>query len=167
MACDVPKDRAVAVALGQLPHVRVGNLGSVVHAFCDQLLPADAAARLNGRVAVCLCQPHSVDGGLFHVRMVEHFATRDDVLACLVAACWVPGAMGWSSTDPALGCLDGVFCTDMDLYRAPPEHAGRACFVVSRPKAFMHVHLLQNLVVPDEATAIELYEEGRANALTR
>lgn len=152
LACEVCVEKVADVALSLVPMCQIGSLGEVVRVFCDRLLPEDCHARLTGHVKIAMCDPSS-----FSTKIVSSWASKTEVIACLVATSFIPGFVAFARKDPYYGCIDGLFAYDLDKYRSHGK------LVISRPKSGL-CGICSNMIVFDKPTALGFYDEGRRQA---
>lgn len=94
----------VHVAAGLVPECRIGGLGKVVQKMLTILLPADAHLKLKEgylRIILCSC------ADFFQGKVVSHFESKEQLIDCVVASCFIPGIVAPHLCDPVFGCIDG------------------------------------------------------------
>jgi hypothetical protein len=111
LTCDV--DDVLDAALAVLSDCTFGTVGDALRRFVETLLPCDAHLRASNYVHIALSDPSA----WYKTKIVNSWDTRQDLVDCLVAACFIPGFMGAHRKDPVYGCLDATFAPDLDDYR--------------------------------------------------
>jgi hypothetical protein len=127
---------------------RFGGMANFVTTTMEKALPEDAHVYANDYVGVILCDPNNNS----KCRMVSKWDSRDDLIRCLVASCYIPCLAGCMRlSDETYDCRDAVFSTDLETFisdfdqivgRSIPNKSGFLCFcenvaVVSHDSTFI------------------------------
>ena len=122
-----------------------GKWGRLVHAWLDEMLPEDAAARCSGRCRIivtrCFDSPR-----VLRADAVESFQSKEDLINSLMASTHLPFFMdgrpfskrlGGTTTDGALLGFIGVHSIRSLLVPEPADHAGAVILSHLKDEAFM------------------------------
>jgi hypothetical protein len=82
-------------------------LRDLIYNFLEKLLPCDAHIRVRGRLGILISSIY-LKGVI-----IRDWLTRDDLIQCVVASCFIPGIVGWSLSDKRYNSIDGGFARNM------------------------------------------------------
>ena len=112
-------ERIIKVSLDSYDETKVGlyglfgiSLSDVIYTMPDNFLPVDAHIQAEGRLGIIITSLK------LHGTIVRTWASRDDLIACVVASCFIPGVSDFSICDPIYKSFDGGFAMNLsDLCR--------------------------------------------------
>jgi len=150
--CGITVEAVADVALGLVADCGIGSLGDVVFNFCDRLLPDDAHHVLSERVHILTADPRI----WYNAKVFSKFDSRKELIDALRASSFIPLFMGFSRSDPVLGCIDGMFARDLNALRS------KAHLVITKPDNSTNCcsRYCSNMSVFDKDAALEFYREG-------
>lgn len=127
-----------------------GGLHRVVAYFLDLLLPEDAHLTCSGTLGIILCDPREC----FRGRVVSTWASRSDLISCVVASTYFPGIVGACPTDPCYGCIDGGLSWNL-------KDLTLSAFTTTGPA----VGFIECFKPITEDQALDLFERGMYDAI--
>ena len=145
---------------GSMPlGTRFGGMADFVTAMMEKALPPDAHVYASGYLGIILCEPDNNS----KCKMVSRWDSRDELIRCLVASCYIPCFTGCTRlSDETYRCRDAVFSSDLSTFlenfnevvrRSNAEHLGIA-------------RLCENLAVVSQDHVWRLLETGAKECRT-
>lgn len=133
---------------------RFGRMSGLVTTMMCKLLPSDAHKRANNRLGVILCDPNRDS----KCRIVTNWDSRDELIQCLVASCYIPCFMGCiRMSDETYECRDALFSTNLpDVLNCFHEVVSYRPYV-----GFDLGRLCENMSATSHERTLSLLEEGR------
>lgn len=139
---------------GSMPlGTRFGGMAHFVTTVMQQALPPDAHVYANGYLGVILCDPDNSS----KCKMVDRWHSRDELIRCLVASCYIPCFTGCTRlSDETYRCRDAVFSSDLSTFLSGFN------VIVSRSNAqnFDIARLCENIAVVSQDHVWTLLETG-------
>lgn len=150
-------ERIIKVSLDSYDETKVGlyglfgiSLSDFIYKMLDNFLPVDAHIQVEGRLGIIITSLK------LHGTIVRKWASRDDLIACVVASCFIPGVSDFSMCDPIYKSFDGGFAMNLsDLC-----HGKRII------ESTLETGYLEQLRPISKKRAREIYNIGRYEATT-
>lgn len=132
---------------------RFGGMANFVTTMMEKALPPDAHVYANGYVGVILCDPNNNS----KCKMVSHWDSREELIRCLVASCYIPCFTGCARlSDEIYDCRDAVFSSDLSTFLS----GFHVVVSHSNPEKSGVTRFCENLAVVSPDNAWALMETG-------
>ncbi len=114
LTCSNVEIERVIELYGNMPlGTRFGGMAEFIASMMNNVLPLDAHVYANGYIGIILCDPNNNS----KCKMVTKWESRDDLIQCLVASCYIPCFMGCARfSDELYQCRDAVFSSDLSTF---------------------------------------------------
>ena len=154
LTCSNIDMETVVELYGNMPLVtRFGVRANFVTTMMEKSLPPDSHIYASGYLGVILCDPNNNS----KCKMVSRWDSRDELIRCLVASCYIPCFTGCTRlSDETYDCRDAVFSSDLRTFLSDFNE------VVSRsvPKDTGFARFCENLAVVSQDNTWTLMEKG-------
>lgn len=134
---------------------RPGAMAKVIKNMMDSLLPPDAHTAADGHLGIVVSDPRNGR----KCRLITTWDSRDQLISCLIASCYIPGFMAcdcrWS--DPVYNCRDALFSSNKEAFKEAFD------MKIIRPvvgEGQTWSRCFQSLSVPSAKRAWELAAQG-------
>jgi hypothetical protein len=127
-------------------------LESLIRTTMSACLPNNIHDIANGKLGVILCATNNNH----KCKMVIHWESKEELIDCLVASCYIPFMMnGCNTSDERYGCRDAIFSRDLDHFTKEFDYIIRK----EQPNNGA-LHFIENIISIAPGEAVDLVYHG-------